>query len=266
MLEQRVALVTGAGAGIGRGIAREFARHGATVVVAECNEDTGRAVADELGSLGGQGLFVPTDVTRLETVRAAVDTVVARYARLDILVNNAYPTMTHAPARLEEIDHGRLADSMTAGFHSVAVAMTAALPPMRAARYGRIINICSLNGVNAHRYTADYNTAKEAVRAYTRTAAVEWAPLGITANIICPGARTTPYEALMQFNPDMAEQISAVNPMGYMGDPEVDIAPVAVFLASDMSRYVTGNTLFADGGGHINGVPWAPALPGDKPQ
>ena len=130
---------------------------------------------------------------------------------------------------------------------------------MKAAAYGRIINICSLNGVNAHKYTADYNSAKEAVRAYTRTAAVEWAPHGITANIICPGAVTTPFQTLMAINPQMAAEVGKLNPMGYMGDPETDIGPVALFLASDMSRYLTGNTLFADGGGHINGVPWAPA-------
>jgi NAD(P)-dependent dehydrogenase (short-subunit alcohol dehydrogenase family) len=263
MLEHRVALVTGAGAGIGRGIARVFAINGATVVVAERDSAAGQAVADELAGLGGRGLFIDTDITRPATVVAAVEATLAEFGRVDILVNNAYPTMTYPPARVEDVDGARLAESMTAGFHAVAEAMKAAFPAMKAANYGRVINICSLNGVNAHRYTVDYNTAKEAVRAYTRTAAVEWAPHGITANIICPGARTTPYEALVAHNPGMADDIAASNPMGYMGDPEGDIAPVALFLASDMARYVTGNTLFADGGGHINGVPWAPALPGD---
>ena len=99
------------------------------------------------------------------------------------------------------------------------------------------------------------------MRAYTRTAAVEWAPHGITANIICPGAATTPFNFLTELMPEMAEDLQKTNPMGYMGDPEEDIAPVAVFLASDMSVYMSGNTLFVDGGGHINGVPWAPELP-----
>ena len=263
MLENRVALVTGAGAGIGRGIARCFASEGATLVIAEFNAEAGQTVAGELDALGGRGIFIACDVTQPETVRAAVAQTLAECGRLDVLVNNAYPTMSNAPAHLEDMDETRLQAGLTAGFQAVASAMRAAFPAMQAAGYGRIINICSLNGVNAHKYTADYNSAKEAVRAYTRTAAVEWARYGITANIICPGAVTTPFKALMDFNPAMAEELQKLNPIGYMGDPEEDIAPVALFLASDMARYVTGNTLFADGGGHINGVPWAPE-PGDS--
>jgi len=261
MLEGRVAVVTGAGSGIGRAIARSFAAEGARVVVAEVDEKAGLAAA---GELGGRGLFIATDVTRPDTVVAMIEQTLAECGRIDILVNNAYPTMAHAPAPLEEIDEARLRGSITAGFEAAACAMRAAFPAMKSAGYGRIINLASLNGVNAHKYTADYNAAKEALRAYTRTAAVEWARHGITANIICPGAVTTPFRALMAFNPQMADDIARLNPMGYLGDPERDIAPVALFLASEMSRYVTGNTLFADGGGHINGVPWSPQLPGDN--
>lgn len=253
MLNERVALITGAGAGIGRGIALTLAKEGARVVVAEFDAASGEAVAQEVG-----GEFIFTDITKPETVADAVQVTLAAQGRLDILVNNAYPTMAHAPAHIEDIDSERLQGSMMAGFHAVTTAMQAAYPAMSETGYGRIINICSLNGVNAHKYTADYNAAKEAVRAYTRTAAVEWAGQGVTANIICPGAVTTPYKALMGFNPGMAEEIAALNPMGYMGDPETDIGPVALFLASDMSRYMTGNTLYVDGGGHINGTPWAP--------
>ncbi len=252
-LKDRVALVTGAGAGIGLGIARSLANEGARVIIAEFNQQTGVAAAREL-----DGEFVAVDISEPATVVAAIEQTIAEHGRLDILVNNAYPTLAYPPARLEAIDDERLQASLMAGFHAVAAAMKAAFPTMRAAGYGRIINICSLNGVNAHKYTADYNATKEAVRSYTRTAAVEWAAYGITANIICPGAVTTPYKALMEFNPEMAEGIAALNPMGYMGDPQNDIGPVAVFLASQMSRYMTGNTLYVDGGGHINGVPWAP--------
>jgi NAD(P)-dependent dehydrogenase (short-subunit alcohol dehydrogenase family) len=140
-------------------------------------------------------------------------------------------------------------------------AMQTAYPHMRRQGGGRIINICSLNGVNAHMYTAEYNTAKEALRALTRTAAREWARHNIVANVICPAAATAAYEAFRAADPVNAAALLKQNPMGRMGDPERDIGGVALFLASDDARYVTGNTIFADGGSHINGVAWAPELP-----
>ena len=99
------------------------------------------------------------------------------------------------------------------------------------------------------------------MRALSRTAAREWAPHGITVNVICPAAVTPAFERFQALAPELAAKMLEQNPMGYMGDPEQDIGGVAVFLASDDARYLTGNTLFADGGGHINGVQWAPPLP-----
>lgn len=257
VLKGKVALVTGAAAGIGQAIAQAFVEQAATVVVADVSREAGQAVVE---ALGPRAQFVYVDVTRPETLVEQVQHCIHVHGTLDILVNNAYPTMAHGPAALEQIDSERLRFALTAGFDAAAAAMRAAYPAMQSAGWGRVINICSLNGVNAHRYTADYNAAKEALRAYTRTAAVEWARSGITANVICPGAVTTPLKALMEFSPGMADDIAATNPMGYMGDPLRDIAPVAVFLASEQSRYMTGNTLYVDGGGHINGVPWAPQI------
>lgn len=259
MAETRIAVVTGAGTGIGEGIARCLAREGMTVVVAELNEASGQAVADALTGLGGEGWFVQTDVTRLDSVQAMMDAVLSRYGKVDVLVNNAYPTGS-MPTALLDIAEDRMDRAMTAGYKAAATAMRMAQPAMAAQRWGRIINICSLNGVNAHPMTADYNTAKEALRAFTRTAAVEWARDGITANIICPGAATNAYKMMEEFAPQMIADILRLVPMGFMGDPEVDIGPVAAFLASDASRYMTGNTLFVDGGGHINGVPWRPEV------
>jgi NAD(P)-dependent dehydrogenase (short-subunit alcohol dehydrogenase family) len=112
--------------------------------------------------------------------------------------------------------------------------------------------------VNAHMGTAEYNVGKEALRTYTRTAAREWAGYGICANIICPAAASASFRKFQAMAPDVAATSAANNPMGRMGDPELDIGGVALFLASDDARYVTGNTLFADGGAHINGVVWIP--------
>jgi NAD(P)-dependent dehydrogenase (short-subunit alcohol dehydrogenase family) len=132
---------------------------------------------------------------------------------------------------------------------------------MRAHSFGRIVNLCSLNGVNAHMGTAEYNIAKEALRALTRTAAREWAPYGITVNAICPAAKSASSRRVFAEHPELEAAADASNPMGRMGDPERDIAPVALFLAGEDSRYLTGNTLFVDGGSHINGAPWVPDLP-----
>ena len=250
-----IALVTGAGAGIGEAIAKRFASDGMHVVIAEFNEDTGRAVMQSIQAEGGSADFIQTDVTDLSSVQAMIDAVLVKHAEIDVLVNNAYP-VGEMPADATEQDSERLTRAMNGGFHSAVLLMKAVHAGMKAQQWGRVINICSLNGVNAHPGTSDYNSAKEALRAYTRTIAVEWAQDGITANIICPGAKTSSYKMMEEFAPEMINEILKLVPMGYMGDPDEDIAPVAAFLASDGAKYMTGNTLYVDGGGHINGVPW----------
>jgi len=255
----RVAVVTGAGRGIGRGIARRLAREGAAVVVAELDAESGTRCAHELKAEGGQALFLRTDVGKKEDVLAMVERAVTVLGSIDVLVNNAWGGGT--TERLEKKTDALMEHGFRIGLMSAFWAMQAAFPHMRAKRWGRIVNVCSLNGVNAHMYTAEYNTAKEALRALTRTAAREWARHGICANAICPAAVSVQYEAFRAANPELAARLTAQNPMGRMGDPEQDIAPVVAFLASEDARYVTGNTIHADGGGHINGVAWTPELP-----
>lgn len=255
-LANRVAVITGAGDGIGRGIARRFALEGAAVVIAEYNPDTGQAAEEEIRSAGGQAAFIRTDVNRKDQLVAAVELAVSRFGTADIIVNNAYGgghLRRLEDKREEEFDHS-LTMSVKAGFW----AMQAAFPHMKRGGWGRIISICSLNGVNAHLYSSDFNAGKEGLRALTRSAAREWAGHGITANIICPGAASAAYLQFKAQHPEMAASMDAMNPMGRTGDVDADISPVALFLASEDGRYVTGNTIFADGGGHINGVAWAP--------
>jgi len=259
-LEGKVAVVTGAGDGIGLGIARRFARDGATVVVAEVNEATGTAAAAAIvDELGGAARFVATDVTDRASVEAMVDDTLERHGRVDVLVNNAWGG--GSMVRLEHSTEEQMEHGLRMAFYAAYWSMLRCFPAMRDNGGGSIINICSLNGVNAHPFTPEYNVGKEALRTLTRTAAREWARHAIRANVICPGAATATYRAVEQAMPEMIAQILQQVPMGYMGDPERDIGGVAAFLASDDSRYLTGNTLFADGGGHINGVPWAPDLP-----
>ena len=178
---------------------------------------------------------------------------------MDILVNNAYPTGA-PPTRLEDRKDEEFERAFKGGFMSAWWAMKACFPAMRDRAWGRIINLCSLNGVNAHPYTAEYNAAKEGLRSLSRTAAREWAKYGICVNILCPAATTPAYERFKKYSPENAALLLQQNPMGRMGDPEQDIGGVAAFLASEDARYLTGNTLFADGGSHINGVSWEPPL------
>ena len=254
-LEDRVAVITGAGEGIGRGIASAFVKEGAKVVIAEINAELGNAAVSELGE---NAIFVETDVSVKEDNERMIAAAVDQWGTLDILVNNAWGggVISRVESKSPELmEHG-----LNVGFLGPLWAMVAAHPIMKEQSYGRIVNLCSLNGVNAHMGTVEYNSAKEALRSATRTAAREWAPLGITANIICPAAKSASFFRVMSQFPELIAAADAANPMGRMGDCEEDIGPVAVFLASEGSSYVTGNTIFADGGSHINGSSWAPNL------
>lgn len=254
-IEGRTAIVTGAGEGIGRSVARAFASEGAHVLVAEIDEQLGEDIAAELGDCGA---FLPTDVGDRAAVEAMVAHANERWGSVDILVNNAWGG--GEVSRVEHKTETGMARALAVGFYGPFWAMTASLPLMKANGWGRVINMCSLNGVNAHMGTVEYNSAKEALRAATRTAAREWAGWGITANIVCPAAKSASFRRVMDAHPELVAAADASNPMGRIGDPDLDIAPVVVFLASDASRYVTGNTLFVDGGGHINGSAWKPDL------
>lgn len=253
-LAGRVAVVTGGGDGIGAAVARAYASEGARVVVAELSEESGRAVADEV-----DGLFVRTDVGKRDQVEAMVHAALDTWGSVDILVNNAWGAAN--VSRVETKTDAEIDSALSVGFRGPLWAMQAAYPHMKERGWGRVVNMCSLNGVNAHVGTLEYNAAKEALRTLTRTAAREWAPTGVVVNALCPGAKSAAFRRVMGDHPELEQMADRGNPMGRIGDPLADIAPVAVFLASDDCRYLTGNTLFVDGGAHINGVAWAPELP-----
>lgn len=258
-LQGRSAIVTGAALGIGRGVARALAHQGAAVLLADIDDDAGLAAARQLREESGARVeYLHTDVSVKSEVLAMVATAQSRFGAVDILVNNAW-----AGSGMKRVEHKSDDDferSLRIGLMAALWSMQAAFSLMRERRYGRIINFASLNGVNAHIGTVDYNAAKEALRALTRTAAREWAPYQICCNVVCPAARTEAFDKFAAHSPENARAMTLANPMGRMGDPENDIGPVVVFLASDDCRYLTGNTLFVDGGSHINGVAWAPKL------
>ena len=242
-LDGRVAIVTGSGQGIGRGVARRFAAEGAAVAVAERNPETGARVAAEIvDDLGGQAAFVPTDVLDAGQLRAMVDRTVSTFGHVDILVNNAYAAA--APARFERKPDRDLEFGFQGGPLHTYRAMQAVFPHFRAQRWGRIINLVSLNGINAHMYSVDYNAAKEAVRAITRTAAREWARHNILVNAIAPGPIVPP--------PDMSREevddVARATPVGHWGG-EAEIAKAVVLLCQ--TDFITGETIRVDGGRHL---------------
>ena len=257
-LAGKTALITGSGDGIGLAIAKRYASEGANIVVAELNSDAGNKAAKLIADdYHVDTVFVQTDVTQQAQVQAMVAAANERFGGVDILVNNAWGGGTFLRAENKtdaDMQHG-LAMNLWAGFW----AMKAVFPYMKQNRWGRIVNICSINGVDAYAGTLEYNVGKEALRTLTRTMAREWAPYQICANAICPAAATAPAKAFLAAMPAQAQE--NITPMGRMGDPDKDIAGVALFLASEDACYLTGNTLFVDGGTHINGSSQSMALP-----
>jgi NAD(P)-dependent dehydrogenase (short-subunit alcohol dehydrogenase family) len=259
----KIAVVTGAADGIGAATVRAFVAEGAAgVVVADRSVEAGEAVTADLRERGADAVFVRTDVGIRSDVESMIDAALERWDRVDVLVNNAWGGGTLA--RVEHKTTESVERAFAVGFEGPLWAMQRAFRSMRAQGWGRVINLCSLNGVNAHIGTLEYNATKEALRTLTRTAAREWASYGIVVNAVCPGAKTGASRAVFAAHPELERAADATNPMGRLGDPDDDIAPVLCFLASDACRYLTGNTLFVDGGSHINGVSWAPELP-DSP-
>ncbi len=259
-LDGRVAIVTGGGDGIGRGIVRRFAAEGARVLVAEIDAERGRQVAEECrGAADADVQFFRADVTKKADNLAMIDDALDRWGTVDVLVNNAWGN-GGGISRVEHKTDEEMLRGLHMGFLGPFWAMQRVLSVMKEHGRGSVVNICSLNGVNAHMGTVQYNAAKEALRAASRTAAREWAPWQVRVNVICPGAKTAATREVFRAHPELERLADSTNPMGRLGDPELDIAPVAVFLASDDARYLTGNTLFVDGGTHINGAAWAPEL------
>ncbi len=257
LLTGKVALVTGAGGGIGQGVARRFAREGATVVIAEIDRASGMQVAREVEELGARALFVPTDVMQKAAVCAAVEAAVAAFGGLDILVNNAFvPTPN---VLLEDKTDEMLDQTLTSTIKATWWAMRAALPHMRARGGGKIVNFYSIDVDIGAWLHADYNTAKAGIVGLTRSAAAEWGRYNINVNAIAPTAMGATFHKLAAENPGFAERAAAMRPAGRCGDPEDDIGPVVVFLASDMARYVTGESIHVDGGLHLPGYNSRPA-------
>jgi NAD(P)-dependent dehydrogenase (short-subunit alcohol dehydrogenase family) len=245
----RVVIVTGAGQGIGRGIALHLARNGASIVVAEWKERRATRTVEEVAALGGTALAAVCDISKKDEVDAMVAAAVERFGRVDALVNNAQTFRPQSPlASVTEEDVDVFYDS---GVKGTLWGMQAVYPHMQQAGWGRIVNFASAAGVTGMPGYGAYNASKEAIRALTRTAAREWGRDGIVVNCICPGAASKRGQEAAARNDDAHREFMRDHPIGRQGDPEDDIAPVILFLCSDACRYLTGQTLMVDGGAFL---------------
>jgi NAD(P)-dependent dehydrogenase (short-subunit alcohol dehydrogenase family) len=245
-LTGRSAIVTGAGAGIGKGIALACAAFGARVAILEIREETARQTASDIEAQGGQALALVTDVRDGEAVELAVSAAVERFGGVDILVNNVGGTF-QAPF-LSTTEKGWDA-LIRANLKSVFHGVRAVAPRMiERGRGGSIINVVSIEGVRAAPLFGPYAACKAAVINFTQTMALELGGHGIRVNAIAPDICLT--EGLAAMLPDaQPDRYRHLVPLGRPAVPE-DIAGAAVFLASDLAGYVTGVTLFVDGGTH----------------
>jgi NAD(P)-dependent dehydrogenase (short-subunit alcohol dehydrogenase family) len=245
-LGSRVAIVTGSGQGIGRAVARVLASEGAAVLLASRTFTRVKQVADEITEAGGRALAVECDVLRPADIDAAVGACLDAFGPPDILVNNAQGGHMGGGIPLEETAPGLVEQALRGGLLATFHAMRACLPYMKE-RGGTIVNFGSSTGVGGDPGFAAYGLNKEAIHGLTKHAAREWGRYGITVNTICPAALTENLREKFQESPRWQQAILKAVPLGRLGDPEKDIAPAVVALATDL-RFLTGATLMLDGG------------------
>jgi NAD(P)-dependent dehydrogenase (short-subunit alcohol dehydrogenase family) len=247
-LDGRVALVTGAGQGVGLGIARALAGAGADIAVLDIDRARAEHSAAELRTLGHRAVAVTADVADADATAAAVEQSVAALGRLDIVVNNAH---TVIPGRVLAITEADLETVWSTGFLGTCNVLHAAGPHLGAG--ASVINIVS--SVMLKQDTSGfalYAATKTAIRSLTRTLAVEWGDRGVRVNALSPQTTSPAWVEWSAVNQSAADIILGEIPLERVGDAEDDVGPVAVFLASDASRYMTGGVLLADGGrGHL---------------
>jgi NAD(P)-dependent dehydrogenase (short-subunit alcohol dehydrogenase family) len=244
-LDGRVALVTGGARGLGRVIVEDLAEAGAAVALAARNLDQAAEVARSVGQATGQKVLgLRVDVTRTDEIKAMVDQVLAAWGRIDILVNNAGINIRGPIDVLTEDDWDNVIDTNLKGPWLCCRAVAAT---MKKQAWGRVINVSSMLGEIAMPGRTPYCSSKGGLTLMTRTLALEWAPHRINVNALCPGPFATEINTPLLEDLNIRKAVEDKIPLGRWGVPD-ELGPAVVFLASEASSFITGTTLFIDGG------------------
>lgn len=246
-LENKVVIITGAGSGIGAATASLFAEHGAKVIVSDLNMESAQVVVDGIKKAGGTSIAVQANVTKFEEVEALVSKGVNEYGQLDVMVNNAGiggKNQKKTADHTHEDWHNVIAVNQTGVFYCMQVA----LQQMAKQGHGNIVNVASLAGLKPSGYNLSYSASKYAVVGMTKSAALEYGRKNVRINAVCPGyTNSALLDRLLSSRPDMGDTLKRLIPMDRFGEA-AEIAEAIAWLASDNSKYITGQTITLDGG------------------
>lgn len=244
-IDRKIAIVTGASRGIGEAIARALAHYGATVVLSSRKQESVEAVAQAIVQAGGQAVAIASHAGNLEQVRILVDRTIEQLGGIDIIVNNAATNPKFSP--ILDTDKALFDKILDVNLKGPLELCKRAFASMQARGGGAIINISSIGALRPEPMLGLYSVSKAALVALTQALAVEWGSAGIRVNAICPGLVQTQFSSALWQNEAILQRFVERVPLGRIAQPE-EIAPLAVFLASDAARYCTGGVFVVDGG------------------
>ncbi len=251
-LQDKVAIVTGGGSGQGRAVSMLFAKEGASIAVADINEEGGLKTVDIITSAGGKATFVPCNVAKQDEVVRLIEKTLQTFGRVDILYNNAARNRPDSPIPeiVGEMPDEQWLETINTNLTGYYYTLKHVLPHMVKQGGGAIINVASTLGLGGSENQAAYSASKHGVMGLTKCTALDYGPKGIRVNAICPGAINTPRLMKHQnvyVGGDFAKRLGTNIPLRRIGEPE-EIAKVALFLASDDSSFITGTMIPVDGG------------------